>query len=222
MAAVLLVDAADKRLKRQIHVEWYIQDRSNPLENLLPNEVKEKNRFCPETIYYLCSLWTEKLSRNTKRSMALPPLLQVLVALRFLATGSYFRVIGDTLGVSKATVCQCVHAISALLVRRSAKEIVFPSMTSLVNIKTAFKAVAGIPNICGIVDGCFIRIKKPSENTHEFMCRKKFAAINIQVKKIKKFLVIITSKKSTRKRVKTERSVIQMNTTSWTGVLWAW
>lgn len=59
--------------------------------------------------------------------------------------------------------------------------IVFPSMSALVHVKTAFKAVAGIPNMCGIVDGCFIRIRKPKENTHEYMCRKKFPAINIQV-----------------------------------------
>lgn len=181
MAAELLILAADKRLKRQIRIERYIADRTNPLEVLLPHKVKEKFHFCPETIYYLCDLWENKLSRTTKRSMALPPLLQILVALRFFATGSYFRVIGDTLGVSKSTVCLCVDIISNLLVKRSSKEISFPSMTSLVNVKTAFKAIGGIPNICGIVDGCFIRIKKPTENTHEFMCRKKFAAINIQV-----------------------------------------
>lgn len=46
------------------------------------------------------------------------------------------------------------------LVHLSRKVIVFPSMSALVHVKTAFKAVAGIPNVCGIVDGCFIRIKK--------------------------------------------------------------
>lgn len=182
MAAIVLADAAEKRLKREIRIEKYLRDRMNPLENLLPHEVKANYRFAPETIMYLVRLLGPALERRTKRSMALPVYLQVLVALRFLGTGSHFKVIADSLQVCKSTVSVCVQQTIHELVKLSRREIVFPSMSSLVNIKTAFKAVAGIPNICGVVDGCFIRIKKPKLNTHEFMCRKKFAAINIQVR----------------------------------------
>lgn len=185
MAAIALQTAAEKRLKRLIRVEMYLKDRLNPLENLLPNVVKENYRFNPETILYLVHLLGPKLERKTRRSMALPVYLQVLIALCFLASGSHFKVIGDALQVSKSTVCICVEVVTTELVKMARQEIVFPSMSSLVNIKTAFKAIAGIPNVCGCADGCFIRIKKPKINTHEFMCRKKFAAINIQVRQIR-------------------------------------
>lgn len=219
MAAIFLAAAADKRLKRQIRIERYMNDRDNPLKDMLPSEVKDKFRFSAESIYYLCRIIGNNLRRKTRRSMALTPILQILVALRFYATGSYFRVIGDTLGVSKSTVCLCVEHVTAELIKLSCKEIVFPSMTSLVNIKTAFKAIAGIPNVCGCVDGCFIPIKKPAENTHEFMCRKKFAAINIQVS-LKSLPCVITfiKKKINSKETYPNRHL--MNNLKHTGVLW--
>lgn len=71
--------------------------------------------------------------------------------------------------------------ITSALAQMSRKEVQFPSRTAMINIKTAFYNVAGMPNVVGCVDGSFIKILKPKENTHEFMCRKGFAAINIQV-----------------------------------------
>lgn len=121
MAVVLLEIAAEKWLKCEIRIERHLIDHSNPLENLLPNEVKEKFRFSAESITHICSIIHRNLQRKTKRSMALPTLLQVLIAIRFFATGSYFKVIADTLNVSKSTVCICVDAVSKELVKLSKK-----------------------------------------------------------------------------------------------------
>ena len=41
--------------------------------------------------------------------------MQLLVALRFYVTGSFQEVIGDTFGVSKATICNIIHRVSRVL-----------------------------------------------------------------------------------------------------------
>ena len=48
--------------------ERVLEDRSNPLEDLLPKQVKAKYRFEPDTIYALCRLLQTKLQCPTRRS----------------------------------------------------------------------------------------------------------------------------------------------------------
>lgn len=55
------------------------------------------------------------LERATLRSHALTVEEQVLIALRYYACGSFFEVIGDGLGVTKATVGHVVHSVSSAL-----------------------------------------------------------------------------------------------------------
>jgi hypothetical protein len=64
----------------------------------------------------------------------------------------------------------------------SETEIVFPADEVLPMVQQKFYAVAGLPSISGLVDGCLVEITKPSLNTDDYMCRKDYAAVNIQVK----------------------------------------
>ena len=69
---------------------------------LSENDVKSRFRFGRDSINYL----VDDLARNTARNHALSPLVQVFVALRFFASGSFLEVIGDTFGLPKSTVSQ--------------------------------------------------------------------------------------------------------------------
>ena len=106
---------------------------------------------------------------------------QILIALRYLATGADFIVIADIFRISKSSVCRCVWAVATALARLSNRIIKFPNQRTLLDYKRSFFSIGGIPNIIGAVDGCLIRIMRPTENTHEFVCRKGWPAINIQV-----------------------------------------
>ena len=167
----------DKALKR----ERVLVDRSNPIEDLLPDQVKARYRFFPETIYQICNLLQPQLVRKTKRSASFPVLWQILIALRYLASGCDFIVIADTMGVSKSSVCRCVWAVAIALCKLSNRIVKFPSDRTMLEYRRSFFAIGGIPNITGAVDGCLVRIMRPTENTHEFICRKGWPAINIQV-----------------------------------------
>ena len=58
-------------------------------------------------------LLQDDLTRGTLRSSALPVSLQVLVALRFYATGSFQQTVADTVAISKSTVCRCIKDVSS-------------------------------------------------------------------------------------------------------------
>ena len=66
-------------------------DRENPLEMMPETEIFKRFTFRPDMLLFIVRLLLESiLKRDTLRSCALPPLLQVLVTLRFLATGVLF------------------------------------------------------------------------------------------------------------------------------------
>ena len=85
------------------------------------------------------------------------------------------------MNVSKSTVCRCVWLVCLALVEQTSKFITFPNAMTRLQVKRSFYAIGRIPNITGAVDGCPIKILRPKENTHEYICRKGWAAINIQV-----------------------------------------
>ena len=61
---------------------------------------------------------------------------QVLIALRYYASGSFLKVIADTMGVSKASVSRSLLAVSKCLERMSEDWIVFPTGNTDLNVST--------------------------------------------------------------------------------------
>ena len=71
-----------------------------------------------ETIMYIVGIVQDVIVRPTKRSCALPPVIMVLAALRFLACGSFYQVVSDTIRVSKSSVWKAVHEVTGRLARQ--------------------------------------------------------------------------------------------------------
>ena len=121
-----------------------LPDRQNPLEHLSEGEVRDRFRFYPETIIYLTQTLRDDLERPTLRRSPLPVLLQVCIALRFLATGSYLLTIGDCVGsVSKASVSRVVHSVITSIIRRLLHVIAFPHGETARRVKEGFYRIAG-------------------------------------------------------------------------------
>ena len=178
---VALLFSIEKSLDKALKRERVLVDRSNPLESLLPEDVKGRYRFYPKTIYDICGLLKDQLRRRTRHSASFPVLWQILIALRYFASGADFIVIAYLFRISKSSVCRCVWSVAIALCRLSNRVIKMPSDKTLLEYRRSFFTMGGIPNITGIVDGCLVRIMRPTENTHEFICRKGWPALNIQV-----------------------------------------
>ena len=138
-------DRRIQRLRRFVRLERVFRDRSNPLEQLAREEVRDRYRFYPESIMILLQTITVGLESATNRSMPLPPLLSLLVTLQFYASGSHFIVIGDIHGVSKASVSRAIRK-TTLLISSLIKEFVkFPTqqLDTLQAVKRSFFSIAG-------------------------------------------------------------------------------
>jgi len=61
-------------------------------------EFRDRFRFYIENLQFITNLIETQLCRPTLRSHAIPVDIQVKLALRYLASGSPMRVIGDTMG----------------------------------------------------------------------------------------------------------------------------
>ncbi len=131
-------------MRRGLRRERVFRDRENPLEVYDDEELRRRYRFRRETIVFLVQMIGNMLIHPTRRNHALPPLLQITIALRFLACGSFLLVVGDTLPrVSKATVCRCVRSVCVELEQLAPGFIRFPGGNRLNDVKREFFAIAG-------------------------------------------------------------------------------
>ncbi|KAL9978170.1 hypothetical protein ACROYT_G015661 [Oculina patagonica] len=82
------------------------------IDGFTDKELRARYRFGRQSILYITNLLAGDLRRSTARNHALLPLHQVLIALRFFASGSFLQVIGDTVGVDKSTVSRAVTDVA--------------------------------------------------------------------------------------------------------------
>lgn len=109
----------------------------------------------------------------------------VLCALRFYATGSYQRCLGEeyNCSIAQSTVHKYVHLVTNLLVENFvALHIAFPdTLQERREIQREFRNRWGFPGCIGAVDGTHIPILKPRIEEHNFINRKGYHSINGQI-----------------------------------------
>lgn len=72
---------------------------SNSFDHWTDNELWKRYRFGRNGIEYLASVLKDDVERPTQRNRALTVKMQILIALRFYASGSFLQLFGDTLGI---------------------------------------------------------------------------------------------------------------------------
>ena len=159
----------------------FLPGRSPLLETFTDEEIRDRYRFRRDSIEYLCELLEDQLVRPTNRSHALSVSTQVLIGLRYLASGSFQQVIGDILGVDKSTVSRVLIQFLDALISKKDQFIKFPRNIAEKNIlKQGFYEIAGFPSVIGCIDCTHVRIKTPNENEMDYVNRKSFHSINVQ------------------------------------------
>ena len=89
-------------------------------------------------------------------------LQQILIALRFYATGSFLQVVGDCVGVDKSTVCRLLNDVTDALAELSTQFILWPSENQKREVRTCFYTLGGFPSVVGCINRSHIRIQAPS------------------------------------------------------------
>ncbi|XP_061170415.1 putative nuclease HARBI1 [Saccostrea echinata] len=173
MAANFLIHPPGPRKQRVFRLHTNIDGWSD-------EELRRRYRFGQHGINFIGDVIRNDLERATKRNSALSVQNQVMITLRYLASGSFLQVVGDTLGFDKSTVSRTVKRVTEALVARADTFIKWPDATAKSTIKTGFYRMAGFPNVIGCIDGTHVRIQAPSHDENSFVNRKGFHSINVQ------------------------------------------
>lgn len=151
-----------------------------PLQQITDREVYERYRFSKNGIRYICDLVKEDCQRQTMRNHAIDVQDQVLLTLRYLASGNFLQVVGDSVGVDKSTVSRSITSVCRALVKKNEDFIKFPKTAQeKMTIRDGFYNIGGFPNVIGCVDGSHIRIQAPTEDEKCYVNRKCYHSINV-------------------------------------------
>uniref|UniRef100_A0A8C6V0T6 DDE Tnp4 domain-containing protein n=1 Tax=Neogobius melanostomus TaxID=47308 RepID=A0A8C6V0T6_9GOBI len=123
-----LNSTSDLNLKRALRRERVLRDRSNPLE-----------------MY------------NESENGTLSPSQQVLIALRFFASGSFQNSLGDMVNVHRTTACRAIRRVSLALMRIMGRYVRLPTQEEAARMKQDFYFKSGLPGIIGCIDGTHVR-----------------------------------------------------------------
>jgi len=105
---------------------------------------------------------------------------QLLIALRFYATGSFQLVVGDLFAVDKATVCRTVHRVTEAIASLRQQYVKFPATEQ--DTMQLFYSKSGVPGIVGAIDCTHVAIQSPGADDGEiYRNRKGFFSINVQL-----------------------------------------
>ncbi|XP_062602463.1 putative nuclease HARBI1 [Saccostrea cucullata] len=141
-------------------------------------------RFDRQGIEYIGTLIDDFVSPATSRNCSIPTNLQVMIALRYFATGKMQLCNGDDFGIHQSTVSRIVQRVSTALTRPHIiqRYIKFPTDAQTIHRhQTDFHAIANFPGVLGAIDGTHVRILRPTVNEEEFVNRKNFHSVNVQL-----------------------------------------
>ena len=91
------------------------RDRTHPLEEYNDDLVYKTFRFHWQFIFELAEEVTQDVEFSWPRKGTLTPVLQVCLALRFYATGSFQSVVGELIGVDQSTACRTITRVADAL-----------------------------------------------------------------------------------------------------------
>lgn len=151
--------------------------------NFGPDDFRQRFRLSRTQADMLINSIGDLLGSHTRRNHALSPEQKILTALRFLATGGFYKLNGDAHGVSDSTICRSVRSVVEAINQRLFDELIrWPRDNAARNaIAQGFFGIAGMPLVAGCIDGTLIRIKAPSENEDQFVDRHGDHSLNCMV-----------------------------------------
>ena len=127
----------------------------DPLACYTDNELRSRYRFGKEGLQLIIDLLAEEISLSTRRSHSLSASEQVLITLRFLASGSFLEVVGDTfLSYDKSTVSRVIRRVTQCLAAKVNDFVKFPSTRNERDeVKRGLFRIGGFPCAIGCVNG---------------------------------------------------------------------
>ncbi|KAJ8980507.1 hypothetical protein NQ317_007927 [Molorchus minor] len=134
-------------------------------------------RLRKPTVLLILQLIKEQIETFTDRNHSISPINQLLLDLRFYATGSFFITIGDFIKVSKSAACRIVKKVSRALASLGHRFIKMSENKNDIILRKymEFYEKANLPRIIGSID-----CTHGGEHAELFRNRKGYFSINVQ------------------------------------------
>ncbi|KAJ1167943.1 hypothetical protein NDU88_008328 [Pleurodeles waltl] len=110
------------------------------------------------TIQELCAQLEPDLMSAIRNPTGIPPLVQVLSVLHFLASGSFQTTVAITSGISQPMFSNVLSRVLSALLKHMRSYIVFPQVEDLPTVKDDFYDLGHIPNVIGAIDGTHVAL----------------------------------------------------------------
>lgn len=133
----------------------------NAFDEYSDEEFRVRFRVSKDTVLNLDSVFGSSIKPLTNRNRALQPVDQILITLRYYATGSYQRVIGDIFHVEQPTVHRIVHKVTRKIAAMKSLYINMPNADEFLDVANEFYSIAGFPRVVGAIDCTHVKINSP-------------------------------------------------------------
>ncbi|KAK3883303.1 hypothetical protein Pcinc_002515 [Petrolisthes cinctipes] len=149
-------------------------------------ELVKRYRLDRAGILLVTDFVRDAITPPTGRNRAIPAELKVITTLRYLATGKMQLCNGDDIGMTQQAASKMItQTLDALVTPPAAfisRFVKFPRMQDEIRQRKAeFREIANFPEVVGAIDGTHIRIVAPREYEAEYINRKNYHSINVQV-----------------------------------------
>ncbi|XP_071652406.1 putative nuclease HARBI1 [Temnothorax longispinosus] len=138
-------------------------------------------RLSKDAVRYLCDVLQCSLQRRRK---GLSVETQIFTALRFFATGSYQKAVGNDylVSVSQSAVSRAIKAVAVSITQLLAHEwIKFPrTEEKRTALKRRFQEERNFEGVIGCIDCTHIAIVRPKNHEKAYANHKGFHSINVQ------------------------------------------
>ncbi|KAJ1188701.1 hypothetical protein NDU88_005458 [Pleurodeles waltl] len=133
------------------------------------------------TIQELCTQLEPDLMSAIRHPKGIPPQVQVLSVLHFLASGSFQTTVTMASGMSQPMFSSVLSRVLSALLKHMQSYIVFPQVEDLPTVKGDFYALGHIPNIIGAIDGTHVALVPPHRSEQVYRNWKSYHLMNVQV-----------------------------------------
>ncbi|KAJ1150588.1 hypothetical protein NDU88_003378 [Pleurodeles waltl] len=133
------------------------------------------------TVLELCAQLEPDLMSPIRQPTGIPPQVQVLSVLHFLASGSFQTTVAISSGMSQAMFSKVLSRVLSALLKHMRSYIVFPEVGDLPTVKGDFYALGHIPNIIGAIDGTHVALVPPHRIEQVYRNRRSYHSMNVQM-----------------------------------------
>ncbi|XP_069686072.1 putative nuclease HARBI1 [Periplaneta americana] len=160
----------------------WLKERATYFEDYDDSDFVTHFRLSKTSALSVLSMIEHNLEFTTNRNQAVSPINQLLLALRFYATGGDQLSVADYAGVSQSTASRIVHRVSSAIAALRCQYINLPQTPqSVLQTQMRFYNKARFPKVIGAMDCTHIRIRSPGGNNAElFRNRKTYFSLNVQ------------------------------------------